>query len=814
MKLKISRILILLFLYTIALAQWSTRWEGYTGYNSGWVETSAGLIPTMNGALKLLVDPERQILTPNDEGLTQLNLGSNIVINGSFNDFTFDTDANTVALWILDDVYHSQEATGKTVIQDLAGNHDLSIAGWTDYNDLLTDMTGTDPAYQGGRALNFPGVNECLYIPAAQAADFNPGTGDFGVEFWIYIDPNNMPTSVIYLINKGYWSSAGWATRWNGGAFEIITSSASSTNLSGFSASLTTLGIISAGWYYMAFFWDRDLEMQIWVNGVKKANGYTIGGNDITTDISNTKNLYIGSYSSTFGFNVFPLAAIRYSNIARTVQEIKKSYGLAKGWTWDGVGSVSNSNFSQVVSGGGTITQTVSTLSGNLYKKEVTTDGTESIFYLNETNHVISLGNGTHDNISIRPVLNAQSIPNFVEDFSQGGAVYGDELIINGDMGLDSNSDGLSDNWINYNNRLIVSRVTGNGFSGYAQRGETINPGSLQIQGFFQDISVNDNDLVRIKVKYRSSNNIIVSNPQSNLFRDINTYILPANTGDAIEHTFYAYINPSRTTNFLIFRYYTQTVGLWMEIDDVSVQKVSNGNHGLTAGSLEADQPAHPAAFKFNGIDQYVDFGDVADIRTFDAIFFVWLNFNYSGTNYMSILAHSGLSGISAYHGYRILTGNSKDNIYLSIYNDSVNKSEGIISTSNIGDNNYHLLAVAINRNDFANVYLDGVYTGQLDVSTVKNYDINSDQNLRIGYTSNGANTYFNGDIGIAGIYIFDGQNGAPSSLPADYEQSIIKTIYNNTKDIYLNRGFFADVIRFIGNLSPYLEFLKYKGAA
>jgi hypothetical protein len=325
------------------------------------------------------------------------------VDNGDFHDFTFDADANTVALWVFDDYYHTQEATGKTAIQDIAGTHNLTASAGFDWQN---QFTGTDPAYQNGTALNFDGVDDYLYIPAASAGDFNPRTGDFTVEAWVKINITlNSESDAIGLVHKGLSNvnANSWTVSIRGGVYNgfYLRIGDGTNGFPNISPSTNQSAVLSDGnYHYIAIVWDKTNDVcNLYLDGnnVRSASGISTVGdvNPSGEDFRIGRDYWLHFYGK--------IAEIRYSNKARTAQEIKESYALAKGWTWDGVGSVSNSNFSQVVSGGGTVSQQVVTTSGNLYEKNV--NGT--ISYLNENNHTVNLTDGTHTLASVRQVSNA-----------------------------------------------------------------------------------------------------------------------------------------------------------------------------------------------------------------------------------------------------------------------------------------------------------------------------------------------------------------------------------------------------------------------
>jgi len=564
-----------------------------------------------------------------------------------------------VAYWVFDDIYHTQEGTGKTVIQDLSGNgHDLSIGGWTDYNDLLTDMTGESPIYQGGHGLKFSGVNEYLYILGIQAEDFGYGAGDFTWEVWIkpYSYPDWRSGIIVHELypSRGFRSGIDFE-----GKFRFWTSQ------DGGNIGIMSQTVLQIGqWYHVAFAVKNngsDYTVSLYINGNLEDSSTGI-------IVPTSKNkLLIGCIGGVSNFFHGEMAALRYSSKALTEQEIKESYGLAKGWTWDGVGSVRNDNFRQVVSGGGTITQTVATTSGTMYKKNVTTNDTTTVSYLNEDNYTISLGDGTHDNVSVRPVLNAVKPVNFVEDFSKGGARY---------VEITAENQGTQSTSQIYANSTKTNYYWGDG-------------SSAEVIGDF---------------------------------------------------------------------------------------RVTNGNHGIMINNLEDDQPAHPAAFKYNGIDQYVNFGDVCNVGTNDFIVFVWFEQEVFGVPHY-IIAKGGYQTGAGYH-IRIAATNQS----VFAVSDGTNYIEEFPF---IPPRKFNFVAMAWDYSaKTMRIYFDGSL-----VQTVTNTNITGSLNTTVpfnmGAKSSGIQRW-GGKIGLSGIYIFDGQDGAPNDLTESMGKKLIREIYNITDGLYL----------------------------
>lgn len=373
------------------------QWGGWSGWGD-WASSPEEIIPTKG--LKLLVDPGRQIIANSPQNpqkpYAPLQYGSELVDNGDFHNF-INTDvasANNVAFWVFDDYYHTNEGTGKTAIQDLVGTHNLTASAGFDWQN---QFTGTNPAYENGRALSFDGVDDYFYIPSANAGDFNPGTGDFSITVTFSYDTVNGIRQ--YILGKGAntgigsFSYACWITESGNFRINITTASANWINFD--------VGGFSPGNFYtVTLTADRDGAQNLYRNGTLIASQSVANSEDISVIDLFKISLPTGGTQTYFKGKITQVA---YYNKALTEQEVKELYGLAKGWTWDGVGSISNNNFQQVVSGGGTVSQQVVTTSGNLYEKNV--DGT--ISYLNENNYTVNLTDGTHTLASVRQVSNA-----------------------------------------------------------------------------------------------------------------------------------------------------------------------------------------------------------------------------------------------------------------------------------------------------------------------------------------------------------------------------------------------------------------------
>jgi len=420
--------------------------------------------------------------------------------------------------------------------------------------------------------------------------------------------------------------------------------------------------------YYFAAVYDRDENLTLYLveYGQNIGSPATVDISSMATDnIDNSFNFAIGRFNNIdFQYFSGEISAIRYSSKALTEQEIKESYGLAKGWTWDGVGSVRNDNFRQVVSNGGTTT------SRTMYKKSATTNDTTTVSYINEDNHTITLGDGTHDNISIRPVLNAVQPANFVEDFSKGGARY---------IEITAENQGTQSTSQIYANSTMTNYYWGDG-------------SSAEVIGDF---------------------------------------------------------------------------------------RVTNGNHGIMMNNLADDQPTHPAAWKFNGIDQYVNFGNVCNVGAHDFILFAWVCSSNIEYDWRDVISKNETDGEKSFwFGQHSVNGAFR----FGIYSDGSTEIN-LDTDANFITNNEWVFVACVFDGHYQKIYRNGsLYAQSVDLSGTSVHTGTS--HLMIGGKSYGNNWY--GEIGLSGIYIFDGQDGAPNDLTESMEKWLIKEIYNITDGLYL----------------------------
>mgnify|MGYP003132264885 CR=1 FL=1 len=164
---------------------------------------------------------------------------------------------------------------------------------------------------------------------------------------------------------------------------------------------------------------------------------------------------------------------------------------------------------------------------------------------------------------------NPDSPQSIVYDHSEKG--LGANLVANGSDWTDSNGDGLADDWGGANNPSIV---TGNGFTGNAQRDEGSGGSGATLQLYNTGI-MEAGKTYFISLKYRASNEWIFYTNGGGTVVQSN---ISANTGNAIEYTKYVVGQGNGEVRFVI----ASGAGKYLEIDDVSVKEIKMGNHATT----------------------------------------------------------------------------------------------------------------------------------------------------------------------------------------------------------------------------------------
>lgn len=533
------------------------------------------------------------------------------------------------------------------------GNH-LShpATKWT-YHGIENALIGSNPAYQNGNALELNGIDQYLYIPADYVTDFNPGTGDFTIEAWI----KTTDSQADILTKKGTSGAS------EGFIFGLYAGGKPSAKIVGASSDSgyqsATIAVHDGTWHHIAVVFTST-TMDFYIDGafnVQKTFADVGNIDNSSYNLTVSKSVGLGYYEGH-------IAEVRYSNKARTADEIMQSYGLGKGWNCSDVDAeFKNDSFEQKI-----------TFKGN--------------------------------------------------------------------------------------------------------------------QRFDQIITVETGFLYRIDWQYKTTETFNATIGVYDASTAIEPYFTPNKDGNWHKRSAY-YTSPD--TSFQL-RFYVSTDpsgDIWYR--DIQVSKVSHktptstvpdysgrGNDGTTAGSLEDDQPNHPEAYKFNGVDQYIDFNDVVKPNSNDLLVFALFKASSTVTS-MSVL-EKGIGTTLTQKGYLIQTLNNVL-YWRACDGDGVDYYCNLSESITAGD---WYLVIGILKDGNQRLYINNILAGSSTNTLANSLDM-SDPFI-VGRRSASSDLYWDENIGLLGAMIFDGQDGAPSSLPADYADSIVKPLYRwckaNIKDI------------------------------
>jgi hypothetical protein len=226
--------------------------------------------------------------------------------------------------------------------------------------------------------------------------------------------------------------------------------------------------------------------------------------------------------------------------------------------------------------------------------------------------------------------------------------------------------------------------------------------------------------------------------------------------------------------------FYASTSNSDLTIDDVSLKAVTNGNHGFMQNSMENDQPEHSNAFKYDGVDQYIDHGDVyIHEYTVPRLMCFWFKGPASVINIMSKMDGSGAPN----RGWSIDVNASFEINYVSVNTwgtNYINCNGGSLDIANTEWNFGCVVDPGTGDAVDIEFYVNGVKdTTQVTANTLSATII--DTKSFVTGTRDGGSLYADGLIGIHALYAF------PNGLPSNYATGIIKTIYDNTKGYYID---------------------------
>lgn len=220
-----------------------------------------------------------------------------------------------------------------------------------------------------------------------------------------------------------------------------------------------------------------------------------------------------------------------------------------------------------------------------------------------------------------RQADNNQQIFNFIEGLIDVAGIEGflDVNLIRNSFGwIDSNSDGLADYWLDTYGTLLESIVTGNGFSGNAQR---MQYESGVYFGLWQEPPFVKGKVYFISLKYRTSKKLYVLRSAVSII-----FTLTINIGDA---SYYSKTEWEADANGYFHIWSSHSLGFgagdWFEVDEITIQEKtpsivrymdSSGNNNTLIQSTESNRPFYfNMSIKYDGVDDILSAGNIGNIK-------------------------------------------------------------------------------------------------------------------------------------------------------------------------------------------------------
>ena len=179
-----------------------------------------------------------------------------------------------------------------------------------------------------------------------------------------------------------------------------------------------------------------------------------------------------------------------------------------------------------------------------------------------------------------------------------------------------------------------------------------------------------------------------------------------------------------------------------------------------STGSLVNGVTYSGKGFYFDGVNDYVDFGDFLDVGTNDMTINIWLNMIQSPPSYNFFVSKS----IAAVATNRYAFGIDSSRRFLAFWSGSDIVDKLPTSTTLLELNKWYMLTMVVNRSSSIKLYLNGIEEtitfpngGNNNITSSTNDNFNNNYPFRIGSYTGGDNTSyaygFNGYISQTIIY-------------------------------------------------------------
>ncbi|MDO8468607.1 MAG: LamG-like jellyroll fold domain-containing protein, partial [Candidatus Peribacter sp.] len=244
--------------------------------------------------------------------------------DANWSDNTEPTAADTA-------LFDATDATDATV------DTNILIGGLTvtsGYGGTLNFGSATITGSVGDGAVQFTAADKSwLQIADASQTGLDPGTSDFSISGWVYLDSLGAHRTIFAKGAQGIGSDFLWIFV---DATNKIRVQLNDSSGSYFDATNTGQTAFSAStWYHVVVNFDRDGNVTAYINGT----AYDLGSiSDKATSIDNSSPAYIGIYNGSLYYFNGKLDSLSFSSRVLTTNEITWLYNSGNGRVYKDIG--------------------------------------------------------------------------------------------------------------------------------------------------------------------------------------------------------------------------------------------------------------------------------------------------------------------------------------------------------------------------------------------------------------------------------------------------------------------------------------------
>lgn len=199
----------------------------------------------------------------------------------------------------------------------------------------------------------------------------------------------------------------------------------------------------------------------------------------------------------------------------------------------------------------------------------------------------------------------------------------------------------------------------------------------------------------------------------------------------------------------LIMDYVIGPLG-YFKLDENTGYTVANTMSNLTSGTESGatwTTGKFGYALAFDGSDDYVSLGDQLDLGTDDRSISLWVKTSDTSSTGRCILSKGNSLSVNQHSIYLLPDGRLRAVMNINGTGRTITASSSV----QINDDEWHHIAVTIDRSDKMSLYVDGSCKGTVDIRAVEDVDAQNSDNFYLGRTSGG--DYFPGTIDEVKIY-------------------------------------------------------------